>query len=339
MPKHITRLLLLLVGLGIGAYGAKLFFTDDSFYRYGHYRGDAVAEIASDKPIHMGSEYCESCHRERYAEWSQGVHHSASIGKVVQCEVCHGVAGGRDVGGTFQHVSTGTDHPASGKLTVPQDTRQLCPLCHEKLAGRPAAQAQIVVATHAGSAQCTTCHNPHSPKLMKTAATGTSGGDGKGAVCAGCHGAEGVSANAIWPNLAGQHGAYLLAALKAYKSGVRTDPMMSATAKSLSDADMKELADHFARLKPGVPGDTVSAAAAGGKDKSAACAGCHGDSGISADPAWPKLAGQQKDYLVGALKAYRDGTRKSDVMAGMAKGLDDADVEALASYYASIRSQ
>ncbi len=178
---------------------------------------------------------------------------------------------------------------------------------------------------------------------MKTVAVpagaAAGGATGKAAVCAGCHGGDGISANAIWPNLAGQHGAYLLEALKAYKTGTRSNPMMSATAKALSESDMKALAEHFAALKPGAPSSAAPASGSAGKEKSAACAGCHGENGISGNPAFPKLAGQQKDYLVIALKAYRDGTRKSDVMSGMAAGLGDADVDALAGYYASIRSE
>ena len=55
-------------------------------------------------------------------------------------------------------------------------------------------------------------------------------------------------------------------------------------------------------------------------------------------PAYPKLAGQNKAYLVSAIKAYRDGERKTGmaaVMAASAMGLTDADIEALADYYSS----
>lgn len=342
MPKHIARLILLMVAFGAAAYVAKMFFTADSFYRYGHYRGDSVAAIASDKPKFKGSDYCQPCHAARFAEWSSGVHHSVDVGKMVQCEVCHGAAGARDIKGQFEHVSTGVDHPASGKLPVPTDTLKLCPICHEKMPGRPAEQEQIVIATHAGTQQCTTCHNPHSPKMIRVpgAPPGlpASGPAGKAAACAGCHGADGVSTNPVWPNLAGQHDAYLIEALKAYKSGARDNTMMAATAKALSEADMREIATHFAALKL----RTASAAAgdrdtAAGKAKAAACAGCHGANGISSNPAWPSLAGQQKNYLVASLKAYRDGTRKDEVMAGMAKGLSDADVDALAGYFSNAR--
>ncbi len=344
MPKHIARLILLMVAFGAAAYGAKVFFTADSFYRYGHYRGDSVAEIASDKPKFKGSDSCRACHAERYAEWSGGVHHSVDLGKAVQCEVCHGAAGGRDVKGMFEHVSTGVDHPASGKLAVPTDTLRLCPICHEKMPGRPAEQKQIVLATHAGTQQCTACHNPHSPKTLRGPAAPTafsgSGAVGKTSVCAGCHGGDGMSANPVWPNLAGQHDAYLVEALKAYKSGTRENAMMAPIAKALSEADIREVAAHFAALKVKSPGAAVGGSnTAAGKAKAAVCAGCHGANGVSSNPVWPSLAGQQKDYLVAALKAYRDGTRKNEVMGGMAKGLSDGDVDALAGYFSSVRSE
>ncbi len=341
MPKHITRLIVLMAVFGAAAYAAKVFFTPDSFYAYGHFRGDSVAEIASDKPKFKGSEYCQSCHAAPYTQWSKGVHHSVDVGKVVQCEVCHGAAGGRDAGGKFEHVSTGVDHPASGKLPVPADSLKLCPICHEKTPGRPAEQRQIVVAAHAGTQQCTSCHNAHSPRTIVAAAPAAAqagnAAEGKAASCAGCHGAEGVSANPVWPSLAGQQSAYLVEALKAYKTGARDNAMMSATAKALSDADMRTLAGYYAKLKrktaSPVAGEKDLAA---GKAKASACIACHGADGVSANPAWPNLAGQEKDYLVATLKAYKAGTRKSDLMAGIAQSLSEADIQALAGFYSSM---
>jgi len=75
-------------------------------------------------------------------------------------------------------------------------------------------------------------------------------GKTKAAVCAGCHGAAGVSANPLWPNLAGQKDKYLIKQLKALRDGTRTDPMMSPMAKPLTDADIENLAAYFSSLKP-----------------------------------------------------------------------------------------
>ena len=280
-----------MVGFGVLAYGAKQFFTVSSFYQYGHYRGNSVADIASDKPKYKGTAYCASCHAEQIAAWSNGVHNRPDIGKVVRCEVCHGPAGERDVRGMFENSSTGPDHPKNLKMVVPTDTRQLCTLCHERMAGRPLQQRQVVVAEHAGTQQCTVCHNPHSPRLglaspVSLAKAGdATAGQAKAAACVGCHGAEGVSVNLPGPTLAGQHEAYLLEALKAYITSERTDPMMSAGVQGLSDDDAANIAAYFAGVKCASSLDTAKQATLPGKATSAKCTACHGSDVIhSATP-------------------------------------------------------
>lgn len=64
-------------------------------------------------------------------------------------------------------------------------------------------------------------------------------------VCVACHGADGIGKAPQYPNLAGQKSAYLEKQLKAFRSGERTDPNMSAMAKPLSDRDIAELAAYF----------------------------------------------------------------------------------------------
>ncbi len=73
-----------------------------------------------------------------------------------------------------------------------------------------------------------------------------------------------------------------------------------------------------------------------GKAKAAACAACHGSNGISQIPMYPNLAGQKEQYLILQLKAFRDGTRQNMVMAPMAKGLSDSDIEDLSAYFSSL---
>ena len=75
--------------------------------------------------------------------------------------------------------------------------------------------------------------------------------------------------------------------------------------------------------------------AAAGKTKSATCAGCHGAAGISKNPLWPNLAGQQQGYLVKQLKAFRDGSRTDPMMTPMAQPLSDEDIANLAAWYNS----
>ena len=73
-----------------------------------------------------------------------------------------------------------------------------------------------------------------------------------------------------------------------------------------------------------------------GATKSAPCRACHGPNGIATLPDAPNLAGQNPVYVERALKEYRSGTRRNEVMSVTAKNLTDEDIRDLAMYYASI---
>jgi len=321
MPKHIVRLILLIVGgLAVAAL-AKWYLTDSSFYRYGHYRADSVPEIAAQKPVIQTPRYCKSCHSERHAQWSANNH------KTVICEVCHG---------------PGRGHPQEvAKLAIPADTTKLCTLCHQRMAERPRTQPQVDPLQHSGGAQCIVCHNPHAPKLKgvvaKVEGNAAEGARKHAGACASCHGTAGISPNDTWPNLAGQHAAYLVRILGAYKSGDQSDVMMSPIAKTLSDTDIQDLAAYYASLNCRAPGadtrknDNVAGKILAGK----ICAACHGETGITSNSAWPRLAGQKPGYLVNVLKSFRGGLRKDPMMGGVVRGLSDADIENLAAFYAA----
>lgn len=75
-----------------------------------------------------------------------------------------------------------------------------------------------------------------------------------------------------------------------------------------------------------------------GKELSVTCAACHGEDGVGTLDIYPIIAGQYEDYLVHALKAYRDGKRKNIIMGGMAAALSDDDIKNLAAYYAAMPS-
>ena len=70
-----------------------------------------------------------------------------------------------------------------------------------------------------------------------------------------------------------------------------------------------------------------------GKAKSTTCAGCHGADGVSTVPSFPKLAGQQRDYLYHSLLAYKSGKRKNPIMAGQVQTLSDEDMQDLAMFF------
>lgn len=80
-------------------------------------------------------------------------------------------------------------------------------------------------------------------------------------------------------------------------------------------------------------GPTLAANPAAGKEKSKACAACHGPEGNSAAADFPRLAGQHYDYLVKALSDYKAGERKNAIMAPQATNLSQRDIEDLAAYF------
>lgn len=74
------------------------------------------------------------------------------------------------------------------------------------------------------------------------------------------------------------------------------------------------------------------------KEKAQVCASCHGKDGVSQTPMYPTIAGQYESYLVHVLEAYRDGDRNNAIMAGQVQGMTDAQIKALARFYAKQES-
>jgi cytochrome c553 len=76
-------------------------------------------------------------------------------------------------------------------------------------------------------------------------------GKSKAVTCMGCHSIEGYSnayPNYRVPRIGGQHSAYIIAALKAYKTGQRNHPTMTAQADGLSDQDMEDIAAYIGEM-------------------------------------------------------------------------------------------
>jgi cytochrome c553 len=90
-------------------------------------------------------------------------------------------------------------------------------------------------------------------------------------------------------------------------------------------------------LMMALPGAANAGDVAAGKAKSVTCVGCHGTAGVSANPMWPNLAGQQEQYLAKQMRDFRSGERKDPVMGPMSMALSDEDINNLAAYYASLK--
>lgn len=159
----------------------------------------------------------------------------------------------------------------------------------------------------------------------------------KVASCAACHGANGVSPNDDWPNLAAQQVDYLHDQLKLFRDGKRQNALMpSSLLASFSDADLRDIAEHYNQMPPVKLAKTVFNK--DGKNTRAKCLSCHGINGVTVTSVWPNLAGQKAGYTAAQLRAYKDGSRVNPVMQVIASELRDKEIQDVAEYYSQVDS-
>jgi cytochrome c553 len=160
-------------------------------------------------------------------------------------------------------------------------------------------------------------------------------GKNAAAACAGCHGEAGVTSMPGTPSLAGMEPKSFSAAMSAYKNGERRHDLMKSLAAPLNDTAIGNLALYYALQKPEKAKTAAGGDAAAGKNTALACAGCHGEAGVSSIPGTPSLAGQDAQYLAAATLAYRDGSRRNETMKAPAAALEPLAIKDLAAFYAA----
>ena len=161
-----------------------------------------------------------------------------------------------------------------------------------------------------------------------------SAGKAAASACGGCHGDAGVSKTPGMPSLVGLDPKYLVAAINAYKGGQRKHDMMKALVSELTEAEINNIALYYALQKPEKAPTPAPGNAAAGKTAAAGCVGCHGEGGVSGSPTTPSLAGQESQYFVAAMRAYKDGSRSDATMKGPASSIDDATAKNLSAFFA-----
>ena len=168
--------------------------------------------------------------------------------------------------------------------------------------------------------------------------------------CSKCHGAAGVSVSPLFPNLARQQKTYIEAQLKLFRQRERSDPharaFMWGKAQDLNDDQIEGVAQYFASQLP-ARGTASRNSALAQKGKSiyengvtergvVACMTCHGPNAEGqADNAFPRLAGQHRDYLMLQLEYFHALLRENAVMQGVAASLSNDEIAAVAEYLAS----
>jgi len=163
----------------------------------------------------------------------------------------------------------------------------------------------------------------------------------KALVCAGCHGLSGLPKDKTIPILWGQNAAYLYLQLRDFEKGERANDPMSPIAHDLVKDDALELAEYFAakewpRTNAPTAASAPLAAAAIAVNKPVACAACHMDQ-FQGDSTVPRLAGQQRDYLVKTLMDFRSRARANNpAMSEFMSSLTSEQIQAIASYLAAL---
>lgn len=158
-------------------------------------------------------------------------------------------------------------------------------------------------------------------------------GRSKAGMCRTCHGLEGLARIPIAPHIGGENATYLVHQLAAFRDGSRTHEMMSVVAKGLDDQAIADLAAWYsaqtvtARPPPGPAGDAAPEL----------CVSCHGADGLAVIDDAPNLAGENAIYIATQLKAFRGGKRQHAVMSDIAADMTDAEIRAVADWYAGTK--
>jgi len=152
--------------------------------------------------------------------------------------------------------------------------------------------------------------------------------------CQQCHGKTGNGTFSGMPRLTGKHQRYLVSALKAYKSGTRSDLMMEKAVVDLSENDIENLALYYASQKPISSNTNAIGDESKGREQSSSCGGCHGEVGHSVTVEVPSLAGQDPAYLIKAVNAYKKGLRKHSKMRSAVETLTEKNIANIAAFYA-----
>lgn len=185
-------------------------------------------------------------------------------------------------------------------------------------------------------------------------------GQGKTTLCAACHGPTGNAISPLFANLAGQGQKYLLKQLQDIQAGDRTVVEMTGMLAAFNDQDLADIAAYYASQDVKIAGSAEITSDAYDLDATAmlelgesiyrngnlekgvpACSGCHSPTGSGNSPAgYPRLGGQNRDYLVKQLQNFRGNLRTNDgdtrIMRGVAENLSDLEIEAVTNYIAGL---
>lgn len=143
---HLFRMASLFVVGVLVFLVVRSFMVPRTFGQYGHFRGNALAEIKARPVSYAGHQTCEACHTDILDVKQKGKHTH------VACESCHGP------------LARHADDPTS-LMPEKLDNKILCVRCHEANSAKPKNFPQVVSVDHSAGLACNECHKPHSPVI------------------------------------------------------------------------------------------------------------------------------------------------------------------------------
>lgn len=160
-------------------------------------------------------------------------------------------------------------------------------------------------------------------------------GEPLSANCGKCHGASGISSDSKVPTLASQDPQYLVSAIKAYQQRGRKQEDMHDFLANISAKGIENIAAYYS-VQAAEPAEAKTMSM---EELAETCDRCHAPGMENPMMIFPKIRGQNKGYLVKALRAYRDNTRGSSPMHKMSLPYSEAVIESIAAWYASQPAQ
>ncbi len=197
----------------------------------------------------------------------------------------------------------------------------------------------------------------HTEPILDLPPADLEAGKQKSKACAACHGVDGNSTNPMYPSLAGQVPGYIADQLDLFQTGGRKNDIMAGMVAGLSKQDLADLDAYYVslELKPSaIPKEERDLAKRGERLyrggyaplNVAACIGCHGPNGRGIPIHFPRVAGQQREYMENQLKAFKDsyqhpesGVRISygDIMTSIAFLLSDQQIKEVTAYMHALK--
>ena len=250
-------------------------------------------------------------------------------GKLIapQCDGCHGIRGSTVLPGMPDLAKQKAKYLVNAILAYNNGKRQNA-LMKKATSHLSKKQVQDIASYYARM------DNTTPPRPGAKEADPIKAGSDLAENCQGCHGINGNSQTPGTPSISGFSLEYFLKSFNDYRVSNRHHRMMPLFAKHINDSQSEKLALYYqqadlSQRRPFTNKLEISI------ELLTTCNACHGTLGQSTDTSTPGLAGQDKDYLLTAINAYKDKLRPHSAMQDVTQNLSKENINQLASYYAA----